>query len=213
MKRLAHSSEIYYIQAADLKKQPWRDGFDDYEKSQDCAYLLINPDDSANLIGGKEFVLNANDKDFLKTIVVYYTYPAFICFLLTLIKPIKRKFSFRTHVSFRVRLHDLLEADLPRGERNEENAYQLTNKRWQIDKEVAQKRYQELREHLKNEGYDPKWPMYVMLNRKFGAKDQLLQGHHRIGICKELGIEEVNIAFSAAPATFSFLKKLIGKKH
>ena len=51
-----------------------------------------------------------------------------------------------------------------------------------------------------------------MLNRKFGVKDQLLQGHHRIGICKALNVNEVSISFWAVPRSFGFFKLFTKRK-
>jgi len=65
---------------------------------------------------------------------------------------------------------------------------------------------------IKANGYDAKSPMLVMLNRKFGVKDQLLQGHHRIGICKALNVNEVSISFWAVPRSFGFFKLFTKRK-
>jgi hypothetical protein len=54
--------------------------------------------------------------------------------------------------------------------------------------------------------------MIVMINRKFGVKDQILQGHHRIGICKEVGIKEVNICFWTAPISFKIFNLFVKKE-
>ena len=105
-----------------------------------------------------------------------------------------------------------MEANLQRGVRNRENAYQWTNKRWKMSNEEAQKRYNDLYNSIKENGYDEDSPMIVMLNRKFGIKDQILQGHHRIGICQELDVKEVNICFWATPKSFEFLKLFLKKK-
>lgn len=210
MKQLALSSEFYFIQARDLKRLVVKEKAD-AKFDDDCVYLKLHHDGKVTVYGGNDKISNASDDDFIKTRVVYVSYPAIISFFLNIIKPIKRRFYIKSMESFRVRLTDLLEAKLPRGERNAENAYQFNNRRYHLDYEEAQKCYQKLRSSLEKHGYDARFPMYVMLNRKFGCKDQILQGHHRIGICKELNIEEVNIAFWAAPASFRFFRKFIHK--
>ncbi len=209
MKRLFFSSEFYYIRARDIKKLPPCHDVNYQSKEQTCVVILLKNDGNVELLSGEKILAQHQDDDYVQTLVAYYSYPAFIGLLLNLIKPIKRKFYIRSSVGFGVRLDDLLSAHLPRGERNAANAYQLANKRYRLSLEDAQKCYQELRQSFKANGYDPKHPMYVMLNRKFGVKDQLLQGHHRIGICKELGINEVYISFWAAPANFRFLRHFI----
>ena len=53
-----------------------------------------------------------------------------------------------------------------------------------------------------------KYPMFVGLNRHWGYKDQLLQGHHRLVICKDLNIEDVSISFWTYPqSVFNFRRK------
>ena len=209
MKRLVFSSEFYYIKATDLKKLPLEEKLLQPIKSQDVPLVLLRKEGDAKLVDIKGIVAEAKEDDFIKVKIAYYTFPALISLLLCFIKPLKRRYYKATGLCFTVRLEDIIKAKLPRGERNAENAYQWTNKRWQISKEEAQKRYAELRESMQKNGYDKRYPMYVMLNRRFGAKDQLFQGHHRIGICKELGITEVSILFWTAPATFAWFKKLM----
>ncbi|MBR2273366.1 MAG: hypothetical protein IJ864_00815 [Alphaproteobacteria bacterium] len=209
MMRLAFSSEFYFIKAMDLKNLPVRQLPKHSSFDEKTVVLFLSADGSVSLAEGVDLVKQADNYIFLKTVVAYYSYVPLISFFLTLIKPIKRRFYIRSSVSFTIHLADMIKAGLPRGERNAQNAYQLNNKRWHLDFDEAQKRYQKLRVSLQKKGYDKNYPMYVMLNRKFGAKDQLLQGHHRIGLCKELGISEVAISFWAAPATFTWLQRCL----
>lgn len=211
MKKLALSSEFYFIQARDLKRLFVKEKKVADLPEDDCVFIKLHHDGTVTVYQGYEKLEHAQDDDFIKTRVVYVSYPPFISFFINMIKPIKRRYYIRSEESFRVRLSDLLEAKLPRGERNAENAYQFNNRRYHLNHEEAQKCYQRLYSSLRKKGYDERFPMYVMLNRKFGCKDQLLQGHHRIGICKELHIKEVNIAFWAAPASFEFFRKFIHK--
>lgn len=208
MQRLAYSSEFYYIKAEDLQKISVIPFAHKHPFSEEIVILLINPDGTINRIQSPNLTALSNN-DYIKTRIAYYSHSAFISLLLTLIKPIKRRFYIRSYDIFRVRLSDIINADLPRGERNETNAYQLNNKRWYVDPEEAHKRYEKLKNSIKKRGYDYSHPLFVMLNRKFGVKDQILQGHHRIGICKDLKIEEVSISFWTAPATFNFFKKIL----
>jgi len=211
MKQLAFSSEFYFIKARDLKKLVVKEKVG-ADFNDDCIYLKLHHDGQVTVYAGKEKIDTAPDDDFVKTRIVYVSFPTFISFFLNIIKPIKRRFYIKSMESFRVRLADLLAAKLPRGERNAENAYQFNNRRYHLDHDEAQKCYNKLRSSIEKHGYDERFPMYVMLNRKFGCKDQLLQGHHRIGICKELNVKEVNIAFWAAPASFQFLRKFFKKQ-
>jgi hypothetical protein len=212
MKRVVRSSELYFIRGADLKNLAQESVDILPDCPSDCVVIKLNNDGKVVLAAHKELLDVAQDEDYVKTYVIYETYPAILCLLINLIKPIKRRFYIRSRQPLRARLSDILNAGLPRGERNADNAYQLNNKRYHVNFEEAQIMYNELRDSLKENGYDFSNPMFVMLNRKFGAKDQLLQGHHRIGLCKELKIEDISIAFWAAPATYSFFRKFIRLK-
>ncbi len=204
MCKLAFSSEFYYIKSDELKKMEKLQGFENIEFSE--VVILLDEENGNKIIANSHILENVNDDEFVKTRIAYRSFNPLVGFFITLIKPIKRKFYTRNEQSFTVLFDKFLEANLTRGERNRENAYQWTNKKWQISRDEANKRYNDLYNSLKKNGYDKNSPMFVMLNRKLGVKDQILQGHHRIGICKEIGLKTVNIAFWTAPKAFDFLK-------
>ena len=204
MNYLSFSSEIYYIKSEELKKLDRLQGFENIKFSE--VVVLLDEVNGTKIIANFDKLDGVSDEEFIKTRVAYYSFNPFIGFLIGLIKPIKRKFYTRNYESYTVLFDELLKANLTRGERNRENAYQWTNKKWKISRDEANKRYNDLYNSLKKNGYDKKSPMFVMLNRKLGVKDQILQGHHRIGICKEIGIKTVNVAFWTAPKAFDFLK-------
>lgn len=202
---LAYSSKRYLLNVDDvaaLKKSPqYRDN------SSRVVILLANsetPEDT--LLAGAEILEKCqHDKqDYVKVRIAYYTFNPIIGFLLHLIKPIKRKTVVIGSHIYRTKLSWLLKKKLARGIRNRENAYALKNKKWYIPEQERQKRFDELYNSLKK-GYNMSYPMFVGLNRHWGYKDQLLQGHHRLGICKELNIEDVSISFWTYPqSVFNF---------
>lgn len=210
MKKVALSSEIYQIKSTELQALPIEQDVFLNTKSDEIIVLLDEKGED-KLISGMEKVKTSSE-EFLPVRMAYCTYSAFQAFFINLIKPIKRKFYKVFPKAYTTTLACILENDVMRGERNEANAYQWTNKKWQISREEAQKRYHDLYTSIKEHGYDKKSPMLIMLNRKFGVKDQILQGHHRIGICKSLNVKEVSISFWAVPKSFEFMKLLIKRK-
>jgi hypothetical protein len=58
-------------------------------------------------------------------------------------------------------------------------------------------KYEALRESIKNNGFDPKHPIEVMLLRDGGKKDKLFQGHHRLAIAIDLNLLTVPVRFLA----------------
>lgn len=214
MKKLALSSEIYLIKASELKKLSQDNSLISAAKGVKSSEIivLLNTGTPDVLLSGAKRIGEAADGDFLPVRFAYRSYPAWQAFFINLIKPVKRKFYSVFPSTYTTTLACLLANNITRGERNEQNAYQWTNKKWQISREEAHRRYSDLYNSIKANGYDAKSPMLVMLNRKFGVKDQLLQGHHRIGICKSLAVSEVSISFWAVPRSFGFFKLFTKRK-
>jgi len=57
------------------------------------------------------------------------------------------------------------------------------------------KRYEDLREKIKGEGFDFEQPITIQLLRKAGTKDQIKDGHHRFAIALELNISQIPVRF------------------
>ena len=59
-------------------------------------------------------------------------------------------------------------------------------------------RYEALRDSIRSGGFDPRYPIIVLLNRMEFGHDKLLQGHHRLNIAIELGLDKVPVRFAYA---------------
>jgi len=55
--------------------------------------------------------------------------------------------------------------------------------------------YDELKAKIGREEFRRDMPITVMLKRKDGKKDKILQGHHRLSIAIELGLDLVPVRF------------------
>ncbi|MDD4556718.1 MAG: hypothetical protein PHE89_05275 [Alphaproteobacteria bacterium] len=205
-KKLVCSSEVYELNVEDLLKLPKSD---DYCTGEEVIVFLGNIKHGENdaLMSGQETLLDAQKagKKFVETKMVYRSYDGLSGFLINLLKYVKRNNYQRGRGSFRMSFANILDKDLPRGERNFENAYALSSNVSFPEENKRQNAYLKLYNSIKENGYDMKYPIIILLNRKFGVKDQLLQGHHRIGICKELGIEEISVSFWGGPRSFGFM--------
>ena len=184
MKKIAFSSEIYQVKAAELKRLKSAENSLPVPAPHTAEIVVLLEMGGDTLLNGAEKIAAAADNAFVPVVFPSVYTTTLAC---------------------------LLQNRITRGERNEANAYLWTNKKWQISREEAHKRYTELYNSIKEKGYDAKSPMLVMLNRKFGVKDQLLQGHHRIGICRSLEVKEVTVSFWAVPRSFSFMKLFVGR--
>src|SRR5688572_14109422 len=55
--------------------------------------------------------------------------------------------------------------------------------------------YDELKQTIEREGFRSEFPITIMLLRKDGVKDKILQGHHRLSIAIELRLPQVPVRF------------------
>lgn len=92
----------------------------------------------------------------------------------------------------------LRDAGVERAVRTRENAFSFKKKRYKIPPAARAERWRELADSLKQNGFDDAQPLGVMLCRSAGMRDALDNGHHRLGICLECGIERVALTFVAA---------------
>ena len=214
-KYLASSSETYLLQISDLlalKRSP---------AYQERDEVLVMAGDfmekkAETLFSGAEILKKAQaaGEEFCPVRFVYYTYSPVFGFFINLLKPVKRRYYKEGITGFHIRLKDVLAMRLKRGERDESNAYNWTNKRWVMSEEERRKRYNTLYASIKQNGYDDKSPIFVMINRSLGVRDQLFQGHHRLNICEELGVERLTVRFWTAvpsPRFMAFFEKIVSK--
>ncbi len=205
---LAFSSDIYLIKTAELQKLPHKKGIipDNGEIT-----LFLDAENGDCLISGAGDVAAAAD-EYLPVRLAYQSFPKLKSFFINLNKKIKRRHYIISPAVYTVPLQCLYDNHVLRGERNAQNAYEWTNKRWQMSAEEKHKRWTDLYNSLKNRGFDRNDPILLVLNRCLGVKDQIFQGHHRLGICKELKMKEVAVSFWAVHRSFDFFKLFVRRK-
>lgn len=204
---LAFSSDLYFIKTAELKALPKAENAEETGE----IVLFLNREKGDSLLSGKDIVDSAKEA-FLPVRLAYQSYPKHKSFFINLLKKIKRKHYIVSPRVYTVLLKCLYDNHVLRGLRTAENAYKLTNKRWQMSAEERQKRWDDLYNSLKTNGFNPEDPVILVANRSLGVKDQIFQGHHRLSICKELGIDEVCVSFWAVHRSFDWLKLFVRKK-
>lgn len=205
---LAFSSDVYLIKAAELQQLPQRKNV---MPENGEITLLLDAKNGDSLISGAG-VVRKTSEEYLPVRLAYVSFPKLKSFFINLFKKVKRKHYIESPSVYTVPLKCLYDNRVLRGERNAQNAYEWTNKRWQMSAEEKHKRWNKLYESLKTRGFDPKDPILLVLNRCLGVKDQIFQGHHRLGICKELGIKDVSVSFWAVHRSFSLFKLFVRRK-
>ena len=78
--------------------------------------------------------------------------------------------------------------------RHRDNAYDGKEETKHLTKEQKEERYDTLKESIKVDGFNEEFPILVMLRRENNA-DQIFEGHHRLNIAIELGLETVPVRF------------------
>ena len=79
--------------------------------------------------------------------------------------------------------------------RTRENAYRSHKEHKHLSHEERAALYDDFKAKIERGGFRTDFPITVMLRRKDGAKDKLLQGHHRLSIAIELGLATVPVRF------------------
>jgi len=78
--------------------------------------------------------------------------------------------------------------------RHRDNAYDGKEETKHLTKEEKQERYDSLKESIKDNGFNEEFPILIMLRRE-NNEDQIYEGHHRLNISIELGLETVPVRF------------------
>ena len=78
--------------------------------------------------------------------------------------------------------------------RERDNAYDGKDEVKGWTREQKEESYDTLKESIKQEGFKEECPIIIMLRRE-GGEHKLFEGHHRLNIAIELGLETVPVRF------------------
>ena len=78
--------------------------------------------------------------------------------------------------------------------RNRHNAYDGKEETKHLTKREKEERYNDLKESIDKDGFNEEFPILIMLRRENNA-DKIYEGHHRLNIAIELGLETVPVRF------------------
>jgi len=78
--------------------------------------------------------------------------------------------------------------------RHRDNAYDGKEEFIHLTREQKEERYDSLKESIEKDGFNEESPILIMLRRE-GGEDQIFEGHHRLNISIELGLETVPVRF------------------
>lgn len=213
---IGYASEIYNIDPLDLISL--QDTPAAYARRTDCSdpvVVLIGNRDlniADTLICGREIISSALEEKqayipvrfaFISAISPWNWLPLFI-------KKLRYKYKFFNTRIYHLEASQIRRLKIERGIRTKENAYAITNKRWAISEPERVEKYNNLVNSLR-QGFNDEYPISIMLCRRMGYKDCVDNGHHRLGICIEEGIERISTNFIAAGCLPHWLQKFILK--
>ena len=78
--------------------------------------------------------------------------------------------------------------------RHRDNAYDGKDEVQGWTREQKHRRYDTLKESIRQEGFNEEFPIVIMLRRE-NNDDKLFEGHNRLNIAIELGLETVPVRF------------------
>ncbi|MBO7332888.1 MAG: hypothetical protein J6U64_04410 [Alphaproteobacteria bacterium] len=195
MKRKCKSSELYPVEKADI--YPLSVHLENGMPAGEIAILLGNEQDgtSDTVIGGLD-LLEADDC--LTVPVRFYFTPSVHPMNLFVILCRKLRYKKKqTNINvYHINPNWIRQNGLERAIKTRENAYNLKNKKYARPLEERLERYDTLKRQILQKGWKDDEPLIMMLNRRFGLKDCLDNGHHRMSICIDEKIERVTVKFA-----------------
>lgn len=129
-------------------------------------------------------------------------------FISPIIRSLRYKYNLYSSNIYHMRAQEIRDKKLERNLRTAENAYKFSNPKYQMDETLRRKTYDDLVKSMTEKGYDDTFPLDIMLCRNMGILDTLNQGHHRMSVAIENGIERVAVEFCAAGQSPEFLHVL-----
>ena len=193
MNNLCISSEIYPIELKDVLVL--RDADLPYN-GKDKVVILLRKNMPDALLCGRKYLERA-EKENRKYIDVRIAFISEIhpCnFLSVFIRPLRKKYQYWSSNIYHMDPAEIRRMRIERSFRTKENAYTFTNPLYYRTEKERLSRYEKLYNSLKK-GYDDKHPIEIMPLRMVGVKDTVNNGHHRLGIALECGLDRVAVNF------------------
>ena len=218
MNRICYSSEVYGLAVEDLISLP-DSAVSVKSLPSDEVILLIGkrrlwyPDYRVTpdtLLKGREVIKKAiaEGQSYVSVRIAFENRIKPYDFISPLIRKLRYKYNLFSSNVYHIRPQEIREKGLERSLRTAENAYKFSNPKYQMSEEEREQTYENLVQSMKQNGYDDRFPLDIMLCRNMGVKDTLNQGHHRMSVALECGVERVSVEFCAAGQAPEFLHPL-----
>lgn len=218
MNRICYSSETYGIAVEELLSLP-DSSVSVSDMPNDEVILLIGkrrlwlndiPVVQDTLLKGRQVVelAQAKGEKYIQTRIAFESRIKSYDLISPIIRSLRYKYNLFSSNVYHMRPQEIREKGLERNLRTAENAYKFSNPKYQMSEEERKKTYNDLVKSMQEKGYDDRFPLDIMLCRNVGVQDTLNQGHHRMSVALDCGIERVSVEFCAAGQAPKFLHPL-----
>lgn len=129
-------------------------------------------------------------------------------FISPIIRILRYKYKGYSSNYYHMDPHEIRKMKIERNIRTRENAYKFSNPKYKMKHEVRNNTFEALVDSMKQNGFDERYPIDIMLCRNFGVQDTLNQGHHRMAAALECGLDKISVRFCAAGQAPKFLQPL-----
>jgi len=149
------------------------------------------------LLGGRDLIRRAlgEGTTFVPVRFFFRGYsPALFRWAMHLFAPFKRRLYFVGANAYDVDIAALTRLRLARHAYTRETAYSHCSRFRDTPAEARRAEYDKLTASMRN-GFNPKFPLRVMLRRDLGLRDMLRDGHHRLLAAQEAGLATVPVRF------------------
>lgn len=214
-----YSSEVYQIKTTDVAVLEFKTGvLPETASFKDEIVVLIGHNNTINENGSKDILIQGYQKvrqaieQNKKFIPVRFAFiPANKRF--DLLSPIIRKLRYKIRYYgsnvYHIDPKNIRNMKIERTIKTRQNAYSFTNPRYKMSLQERNTEYDRIFNSIKENGFKDDDPIDIMFCRLLGAKDCVNNGHHRIGMALDLGLDEIPVRFSAAGASPHLLRPLL----
>lgn len=214
MPALVYSSEIYPIVPQDIAVLTDGGGIDMPDTNDEVIVLIGHnkiSGDTTNadvLVKGRTTVQKAinEDKPFIPVRFAFIPTNKRFDLLSPLIRKLRYKIRFYGANVYHISPESIRALKIERTFKTRENAYSFTASNRRMTRQERDAEYDNILNSIKENGFLDNDPIDIMLCRLAGAKDCVNNGHHRMGMALELGLDKIPVRFSAASASPKILR-------
>ena len=208
MNRICYSSEVYGLAIEDISSLP-DSQIKPSDLPEDDVIMLIGkrrlwlndiPVVPDSLLKGREIIekaIAAGEK-YIPVRIAFESRIKSYDIVSPIVRALRYKYTLFSSNIYHMRPQEIRDKKLERNLRTAENAYIFSNPKYQMSEEERHNTYEELKKSMMQNGYDERFPLDIMLCRNMGIQDTINQGHHRMSVAIECGLERVAVEFCAA---------------